>query len=94
MKRNHQQWDIVRKTSTSTGSKTSQHVTPNMIDLTLCNLLHDYLVDDNRISLQPLTKHPNIQRDFINASYIDVRLKLYMYMYIYYYRDTVVLKNI
>ena len=86
----------MRKTSTSTGSKTSQHVMPNMIDLTLYNLMRVYLVDDNRISLQPLTKRPDCQRDFINASYIDVRLKLYMYMYMYihYYRDTVVLKNI
>ena len=32
----------------------------------------DYLDDDHRISLVPLSNFPECQNDYINASYIDV----------------------
>ena len=40
----------------------------------LYNELHFLSVDDNRITLQSIVPFTKCQRDFINASYIDVRL--------------------
>ena len=31
-----------------------------------------HVVDDNRIALQPITQENSYQRDYVNASYIDV----------------------
>ena len=36
----------------------------------MCCVLSD---DDNRISLRPLPGHSDCQREYINASYVDVR---------------------
>ena len=40
----------------------------------LHNRLHFLSVDDNRVSLQPIAPYTEYQRNYINASYIDVRV--------------------
>ena len=55
-----------------TDSKTSPHVI-NIFKLNF-NLPLLISVDDNRISLTHMPLHPDCQRDYINASYINVRI--------------------
>ena len=50
--------------------------------LNTCILSHSYTDDDSRVILRPLPGHDDCQHDYINASYVDVRICLYIHTYL------------